>query len=276
MYGGNRSSYKSSYDFVHIGRREIYDSGKAPKFSGYIDLKLICISDIHIGSGYRSFVGKGRELVNETLRSAGKPIIPGSSFKGAVRAVAAAASNSCSPGSPKCNAGERCIVCDMFGTMGFASKIIFPDLHSDNAKLKVEVLNSQFSPKDKYFDDDGKPCGYKFYMTGDNDYDNNNKVKAEIIEYNSEFSGRILFKKLTEEQLSLLMFSLGLNGAKDETINLKIGGFKNEGMGEVHTEAISFKADGLKKTPAELAEEYKTMDSANLKGIDDILYILQD
>lgn len=267
MYNGQNSQYRKSYDFVPFGRREAYTADGKTMYTGYIDLNIICISGLHIGSGYNNFVGTGKELVSETIKLHGKPIIPGSTFKGAVRAIAAAASNSCNPNS-KCRSGERCIVCDIFGSMGSASKVIFPDFCSENAVTKIETLNSQFSPQKKK-----DLHEYKFYRTGENNYDGAKKVKAEVIAYDAEFSGRVFFKKLTEEQLSLLMFSMGLN-SKDK-INLKIGGFKNEGMGEVYTEVLGFKACGLNKEPAELAEQYVKMKSANRSAIDkinDILY----
>lgn len=267
MYNGQDSQYRKSYDFIPFGKRETYIADGKEIYTGYIDLNIICISDLHIGSGYSNFVGTGKELVSETIKLHGKPIIPGATFKGAVRAIAAAASNSCNPNSV-CRGNERCIVCDIFGSMGRASKVIFPDFCSENAKMKVEALNSQFPPKKKREDQ----REYKFYRTGENNYEGSKKVKAEVIAYDAEFAGRIFFKRLTEEELSLLMFSMGLNSK--ELINLKIGGFKNEGMGEVYTEVNGFKADGLNKEPAELAEQYVNMKSANRSAIDKINDIL--
>lgn len=266
MYN-RRSDYKESYEFVPFGEPETYKGGK-PIYAGYIDIDIVCNTYVHIGSGYNDFVGTGKELVSETIKMHSKPIIPGSTFKGAVRAIAAAASNSCNPNS-KCRSGERCIVCDMFGTMGWASKVIFPDFCSENAALKVVSLNSQFNPQNK------KYKHYKFYRTGKNDYKGNKKVKAEVIESGSVFTGRIFFKRLTEEELSLLMFSMGLNNKDDESsINLKIGGYKNEGIGEIYTEATGFKAAGLNKNPAELAEQYVNKKSANKEAINEINKIL--
>lgn len=266
MYN-RRSNYKGSYTFVPFGRRETYTAGDAPIYAGYIDLEIVCNTDVHIGSGYNDFVGTGKELVSETIKLHGKPVIPGSSFKGAVRAIAAAASNSCDP-NRKCRSDKHCIVCDMFGTMGWASKVIFPDFCSENAALKVVSLNSQFSPQKNM-------QGYKFYMTGENKYDGEKEVKVEVIERSSVFTGRIFFKRLTEEELSLLMFSMGLNNKDDDSsINLKIGGYKNEGIGEIYTEATGFKAAGLNKSPAELAEQYVNKKSANKEAINEINKIL--
>ncbi len=288
MYNGQDSQYRKSYDFVPFGKRETYIADGKEAYTGYIDLNIICISDLHIGSGYSDFVGTGKELVSETIKLHGKPIIPGATFKGAVRAIAAAASNSCNPNrkgkdskptvgnkdassnsydlNRKCSSNEHCIVCDMFGTMGLASNVIFPDFCSENAEIKIRTLNSQFPPQNK------KDSHYKFYRTGENNYEGSKKVKAEVVAYDAEFSGRIFFKKLTEEELSLLMFSMGLNSKA--LLNLKIGGFKNEGMGEVYTEVVGFKADGLNKDPAELAEQYVNMRSANKSAIDKINDIL--
>lgn len=265
MHNGHISNYRKGYDFVSFGKRQNYSADNNAVYSGYIDLDIICCSELHIGNGYNYFVNTKKELAKGTLKLNGKPIIPGSSFKGAVRAIASAASYSCNPKS-KCNAKNHCIVCKTFGYMGMASKVIFPDFLSDNAVTKVMTFNSQFSPQKK---EKGK---YKFYLTDENNYSIKDKVNAEVVESGSVFSGRIFFKKLTEEQLSLLMFSMGLNNKK--LINLKIGGFKNEGIGEVYTEVKAFKADDLNKKPCDLAAQYVNMRSANKEAIDKINYIL--
>ena len=267
MYNGQKTPYKSSYDFVPIGKRIRYENSGA-EYSGYIDLEIILCSCVHIGSGYKDFSDNGKLLISETIKSEGKPVIPGSSFKGVIRSIASAVSNSCSPSSQKCRTDDRCIVCDMFGMMGRGSKVIFPDFKSDNAKTRIVELNKQFPAKKE------EKSYYKFYATGENNYEMPDKIKVEVITSDSTFSGRIFFKKLSEEQLSLLMLSLGLNDNKEELINLKIGGYKNEGIGEVYTKAGSFKCDKINKTPSQLAGMYKSMKSVNKKALTELQNIL--
>lgn len=101
------------------------------------------------------------------------------------------------------------------------------------------------------------------------------KVNVQVVKKGAVFTGKVFFKRLTEEQLSLLMFSLGLDDNEDNTIALKIGGFKNEGIGEVQVTCDKFECSGnMNETPAELAYDYYDMDSANKDGIDEICNIL--
>ena len=207
----------------------------------------------------------------KTIRYGEKTIIPGSSLKGVVRQIAEAASCSCAKDSKKCS---TCITCDMFGSMGHASKIIFSDFISDNAATKIRNLNQQFEPKKV------TPGCYKFYKVKNSSYKNeisitDQSVQVEVVNSGTVFKGRIHFKKLTEEQLSLLMYSLGLNEKSNERINLKIGGFKNSGIGEVNINVTRFDVRNLNQTPAALAGSYVNMATANKSGIAKINKILK-
>lgn len=273
MHNGRKPPYKSSYVFVPIAKKKSYENTGA-KYNGYIDLQLTLCTDAHIGSGYTSFDKNGKLLKYEVIKYNDKSIIPGSSFKGVVRQIAEIASGSCDPYN-RCNIKKEklCIVCNTFGTMGWASRVIFPDFLSDNAQTKVVELNKQFPAKKT------EPNHYKLYKTGKNNYKMPDRIRVEVITENSSFSGRIYFKELSEEQLALLMFSLGLNDYKNETINLKIGGYKNEGLGETFVKATAFKCNGLDKTPEQLAGDYMNMPSANkpaIRKINDILSSLNE
>lgn len=281
-----RSPYVSSKEFVPFGSPKYYSPDeKTERFSGYVDLKLTCCTDIYIGSGFSYMPENSKQLVFQTMQSDGKAMIPGSSFKGVVRNLASAASNGCLPQLPrvngypprypagvhniKCSAKESCIVCDMFGAMSKGSKVIFSDMYSDNASFQIREFNTQFSPKSVYTDENGIAKGYKFFKSGDNHYEMPSKVKAQVVKKGAVFTGRVHFKKLTEEELSLLMFSLGLNDSEGQDIVLKIGGFKNEGIGEVKASEFGFVCSGnMKKLPGELAYQYYDMCTANQDAID--------
>lgn len=279
-----KSPYVSSKDFVEFIQPEHYKPKDENRYSGYVDLKLICNTDVYIGSGFSFVPEGGNQLVYQTMMYDGRPVIPGSSFKGAVRNIASAASNSCLPRLPSyahypkeiskiiCNSDNGfCIVCDMFGAMSRGSKVIFSDMYSENAKLNVKKFNAQYGPKQIYTERDGTAKGYKFYRSGDNKYEMPLKVNVQVVQKGAVFTGRVHFKPLTEEQLSLLMFSLGLDKNKDSDMVLKIGGFKNEGIGEISVDQCGFECSGnIKKTPSDLAHQYYDMDTANRNGIDKI------
>ncbi len=258
------------YDFVPLAEKRSYIKTDILQYKGYIDAEITCDTAIHMGSGYKELDNESNLLVYKTIRYDGKPIIPGSSLKGVVRQIAEAASCSCAKDLKKCGI---CIACDMFGSMGRASNVIFSDFISDNAVTEIFDLNQQFEPKNKVSD------YYKFYKVNDSSYKNeknitNQSVQVEVVSSGTVFKGRIHFKKLTEEQLSLLMYSLGLNEKNNEKINLKIGGFKNSDIGEVYVTVTNFNVNALNKTPAVLAENYVNMATSNKSGIAKINKIL--
>lgn len=269
-----QSEYSHIYFFVPCPVRKKYEPDNEKKYSGFINLRIKCITDLHIGSGYRDFKNSS-VLVQETVKFDGKPIIPGSTLKGTVRGLARAISSSCKSDREcsirydkftKTNVVNTCITCDMFGIMGKSSKVIFTDfMPEDNVQVTVQKLNMQFGPN---VNKDEKE-GFKFYETLPNPYNSSSKTEAELISAGASFTGKVFFRELTEEELSLLMYSLSLNKAECRGINLKTGGFKNEGKGEIKAETIDFKVNnGMKKTPEELAENYNTFKTAVAENIE--------
>lgn len=285
-----RQKYVSSKDFIPFCQPQFYDPDKnSERYNGYVDLKITCYTDIYIGSGFAYMSENNKQLVYQTIMYDGKPIIPGSSLKGVVRNLASAASNGCLPEikyknsdarypygikNIKCNSEKSCIVCDIFGAMSKGSKVMFSDLHSDNAKLVVRELNEQHSPQNIYTEKDGTAKGYKLYKIGENNY-NMKKIRVQVVAKGAVFTGRVHFKRLTEEELSLFMFALGLDDSSDTEILLKIGGFKNEGIGEIDVKSSGFNCSGnIKKSAGELAYQYYDMATANETAIDKIYDIL--
>ena len=287
--GRGNSPYKSSKEFVPFCQpRHYFPDENAERFSGYVDLKLTCCTDIYIGSGFSQMPENGKQLVYQTMTYDGKAVIPGSSFKGVVRNLASAVSNSCLPFLPQkdkdvparypdgisnisCKDGRYCIVCDIFGAMSKGSKVMFSDMYSENAIFYIKELNAQYGPKPVYTDKHGIAKGYKFFMTGEHSYEMPSKIKARVVKKGAVFTGRVHFKKITEEELALLMFSLGLNDVEGQDIVLKIGGFKNEGMGEVKVSACDFVcSDMLNKSAGELTYQYYNMPTANQDAIEKI------
>lgn len=265
-------NYICNYDFVSFGNPKYYiDDSKGVNpfkdkiYKGYIDIVITCIDNLYIGSGFSTV--NNNQLYNETIKYGNEYIIPGSSFKGAIRNIASAVSEACLPklseeekrkvtipkGDNKCNAQKRCIVCDMFGAMNYASRLIIPDFKAETANTEVLELNVQHGPEinDKYKNKDGSSKGYKFYKTYCKKYDDSNKVRVNTVEKDSVFSGRIYFSNISEDQLSLLLFSMGI----DRTFDIKLGGYKNDGLGHVKIEIVDSKIN-VDKTPLELAQEY--------------------
>lgn len=246
---------------VECAARELYD--QKGSISGYMEAEIKCLSDLHIGNG--SAKGIENALVKTVMRYDGNPVIPGSSLKGSVRAVASAVSNSCHtdcydkvPYEKKCDIKSKhiCITCSMFGTLGYASRVEFSDfLPAGDFSITTVYKAAPYQGKGEQ----GKRMFYRTkplnpasprqsYLQKD---ENTKTINIEAVSEGAVFKGKIFFRDLTEEQLSLLMFSLGL----DDTVDLLVGGFRYDGMGRIKITPINYKSD-LNKSPKELAEQY--------------------
>lgn len=242
MYNNQTNpNYKCNYDFVPFNTPKYYQNAGKGDLCGYAELELTTVGNLHIGNGF--FIEQNGKFISETIKDIdGNPIIPGSSFKGAIKSICRAVSDGCIPPvDEECRnlkniycSNKRCIVCDMFGMIGkvsLASKVSITDFISQNSSLNTELVNSQFPPrpKNRKYKNGNTFKGYKFYKINGDSQILKNPIKIEVINSNSKFTGKIFFKNLTKDQLGLLLFSCCI----DKNINLKLGGYKNDGLGEV-------------------------------------------
>lgn len=244
----------ADYEFLPYTHRKSYKRDGKPPISGYYDITVTTQQPLRVGSGFSA--PDTNNMKAELLRSCGAPVIPGSSLKGFVRAVASAVSESCMPKeakgewrSPrqmemaehKCDPNDRCIVCDTFGLMSFASRVEFGDLKApENTEVIVEKVPVPFPPnadKTGYHTStaDGEESnGSKFYHKQNPPpaggmYGPPAEYSVEAVKANTVFKGRVYFHGVTEEELSLLLFSLGCDG----TFQPKLGGNRAHGYGSV-------------------------------------------
>ena len=156
-----------------------------------------------------------------------------------------------------------CIVCDMFGSLGHKSKITFSDLKgiyskSRGAEYRFEIKGMPVSfnphPETDYYFENGKYKGYKFYKHGRNGIQPKGEILCEFVSENSFFEGEIIFRNLTEEQIQLLCFSMGLSG----DINPKIGYGKNYYYGSIE---VTSDEEWIEK-----ARQYKINADNDIKG----------
>lgn len=279
------SNWIQNYDFIelpstnseYINRTQRRDSKH--NLSGILKVRLITADPLFIGSGFQEL--EGNEFVNQTLNENGRPVIPGSGLKGAVRQICRAVSESCVPkefyklGREKVNIklpkgsnmqcaskqDSACIMCDMFGKMGWSSKVFFGDLIADSGKTERYQAAQLFAPHpnaEKYLDNDG--CHrFKFYYTDirsdDKNYPQHDLLRA--VPPKTVFTSEITYRNLDERELELLMFGLGQSG----TFSLKLGGYRNEGFGTVN---LTITSDTVSDTRA-LANSY-------IDSVDDTIY----
>ena len=267
----------ADYGFVRYTDRREYDRSGKKTVSGYYEILVTAQQNLRIGSGFSGT--NPQSMKAEIMRSNGAPVIPGSSLKGCVRSIAAAISQSCLPkpadneqrsenqkimASHTCKTGSRCIICDMFGMMGFASRVDFGDLKAP-ANTRIDVDSNvpvPFPPnarKDSYYDSEGSK-GYKFYNTVNKPAVSANgkppaKYCVEAVPKGTVFTGRVYFHDLTEEQLSLLLFSLGCDGS----FYPKLGGNRAHCYGSVSVQLGKTKhyiGETPSRKAAELAKAY--------------------
>lgn len=165
-----------------------------------------------------------------------------------------------------------CIVCDMFGAMSLGSKIRFTDFEKQNCLTEIVKAPQQFSPdtaSEKYWKrENGKISykGYKFYKTTC-DKRPEGKQPITAIKKGTTFKGRVYFKDLFDDQLELLLYSLGVG----KNISLKLGGYKADGFGTVKTSCTELIVNDEKRNAYELANKYAKDNADILEKIEDIL-----
>lgn len=173
----------------------------------------------------------------------GRPAIPGSTLKGVVRSVAEAVSPSCVTSTQvdpfklpeevtdrrarrPCSAkrGVACPTCTLFGMMGYIGQVWFGDaLLSPKGEMTLHRIPHLYRPRSNaatYYERRGNFKGRKFYIHGRPQ--TGEGPALEVIKPGQYLLGDLRFTNLTEAQLGLLFFALGLDGS----FCLKIGAGK--------------------------------------------------
>ena len=265
------------YEFVPFLKCEPYESGDS-FCEGIIPITIRTLTPMHIFSGRHS-IDENKNIFKSFIRINDKIVIPGTSLKGVIRSIAEAVSYSCYSATKEINVRnlptktyhdkkEKCITCDMFGSLGFKSKIQFNDCYPVEETIQTEILGMPSSDgpqpnSQHYFNKEGKYKGRKFYKHGILGIQQKGYILHECVLENAEFQGEIRFKGLTEEQVRLLCFSLGLSG----DIQPKIGYGKGYFYGSISIESEEKWADK--------AREYKNNQKDDIsKNIARIIEIL--
>lgn len=247
------SNWVQNYFFVDMPSTETNYVSRANRrdkthnLSGLLKVRLVTVDPLFIGSGFQEL--EDGQFVKQMLAENGKPIIPGSGLKGAVRQICRAVSHSCVPmeatrinlphgtklqckPEKKAEFDKSCIVCDMFGKMGWGSKVFFSDLTAESAETKRFNAAQQFPPHPdagKYLDEEDYHA-FKFYKTKISSVTKPQTDLLRAVPPKTVFTGEITYRHLDETELGLLLFGLG----QSKTISLKLGGYRNEGFGTVN------------------------------------------
>ncbi|MDJ1172358.1 RAMP superfamily CRISPR-associated protein [Roseofilum sp. BLCC_M154] len=217
---------------------------------GKLTLRLTVKTPVHISTGILVMgtdIGERAPLIQTmTQGQQQKLIIPGSSFKGVVRSIYEAITNSTlavvsdkdkmPPDRLPCRKKDQlCPASLVFGALNWQGLIHFTDAICEQVKPVTGSMRSLYAPSDKrkaYFKN-GKAIGRKFYYNAVEAVSKGGvSVQQAGTEY--QFKTTLQFKNLSFAQFGTLLVSLGQD--PNYAIALKVGGGKPVGMGTMKVE----------------------------------------
>jgi CRISPR/Cas system CSM-associated protein Csm3 (group 7 of RAMP superfamily) len=195
---------------------------KAGTMNGTLRGELLARTPLHVASGTLEMTQiPEAPLVKAHVRSGGRPVVPGSSLKGAIRSIVEAISLSClritrarDNQLPRETAGcwdekSLCVACRRFGSLGYQGQVRFGDAvlrKGMNARwVKMPALYAPRGRAGLYFER-GQVKGRKFYRhgrpaTGD--------TPVEVCPPGALLDFALQFENLQPAELGLLLIALG-------------------------------------------------------------------
>jgi len=258
----------SYYEFVPVNKstqRRVTTPESRLKYENIFLIKpeFKAKTDIHVSSGIKKLVKRGNrlEILMQHYRdSQGLPVVPGSSFKGAVSNNFLALT------------GDAEMTGNLFGAVkdrAVISKVFFSDLKPNRTELKEAEVLRQWTPKNR------KPGHVKFYIR--KMPETNRYGLLECIPSGTILRGQISGYNLKDLELGALIFSLGY-GVKNAVF--KIGYGKPQGFGQLELTEIKIsemKFDGfafkeVSRRPEEFAEKFKKEFGARIERYAKIIF----
>lgn len=210
---------------------------------GRLTVEITCRTPLHIGSGSPLGLGPDRkQLVGgiAAVRGDGDalaPIIPGSSLKGAVRAVVEAITPSCervsargADGARPCrSAAALCPACRIFGAPGWRSTIGFGDLApAQGVTVTMQRVGQRYSHRN------APRRGRRLYRPSPEEPLPDKEETLAVVAAGGRFRGAIYLDGVDREGLGLVLLALGI--PPQGLPYLRLGGGKNRGLGIVDAE----------------------------------------
>jgi len=224
--------------------------------TGRLELTFTVVSEyLFVGSGAYGFdpnaQGDRPDVWYTFYRRNGQLCVPGTSIKGAIRAIVEAISNSCvsqrhpreevrSKAHQLCRFKDKnsplCPACRLFGTTGYRGRVHFSDfLPNGEVRSQIVKIGELWEPK-RY--DSTKRRFYKsksFQPTGDSRPQSGFRF-VEAVRKETKFQGTLIFENLSEAELGLLFHALGWAVEGERVIIAfapKVGGAKPRCFGSV-------------------------------------------
>lgn len=206
-------------------------------YSGFAAIRIHCETPLHIGSGKLAIREENKQtyFIQEFVKQNGKPIIPGSSFKGSLRTYMECLSPKLKPSDKSPTSGHEKNGCffplskELFGTISKeeikTSRVFFTDftLVSPNISIEEKKVYPSYQP--------ARITDIKIYAVGGEETPIEQSKKDVWIEYikdEAEFEGKVYFREIPCYQIGLLIHTLELN-------SIRIGGKKEQGFGKIKT-----------------------------------------
>jgi hypothetical protein len=233
-----------------VERKAPYGHGSIDpsKRAGRLDITIEALTPVHVASGVIVLTDDPHRLMaRDIVRVGGKPVLPGSSVKGCIRAIVEAITPSCARLKrddirddllPCTRKNELCIACRTFGSFGYLAPLRFGDFKqtSGDVALVGAPLFHQPGTAPRMYRDGGWARGRKFYMHSAQQASGDSAMYACM--EGSLFEGAIDFVNLDDNQLGLLLVALGLD--QTHPFKPKLGGAKPACYGTVAIRLRSF------------------------------------
>ncbi len=239
----NHQPYQPGYFLLPelpVERQPVGERPRGPWVNVRLDAE--CLTPLHIGSGVPEIVrlqGSGRMVVQGFARlptgQAQVRIVPGSSVKGAVRALVETLTPSCErTGGDACrDTRGLCPACALLGAPGWRGLVAFGDLRPGEGHHTVAALRIA----QRYGHRDAPRRGRRLYRRRPESPQPKDEEWLLVLDRGSRLQGEVLFAGGTEAQLGLVALALGL--PPQGLPYLRLGGGKNRGIGVLRLSAQS-------------------------------------
>lgn len=300
---GKEPALPKPYGFVPIPAKGMnpeaptgHDAYMRDLLTGTISGTLTALSPVHVASGNIELTRTQPSLVKAHFRQGGRPTIPGSSLKGAVRSIVEAISDppSClrvtqarydylPPNVRRCASKESlCIACRMFGAMGYMGQICFADAPLSAGETEIVRIPAFFAPRtrERVYLDRARVKGRKFYSHGQRGQIAHGNVPVEACPVGSQFSLTVQFQNLEAKQLALVLTALGQGQPR---LFPKLGGGKPACCGSVeikdiavtmvpaHASALDFETEPRREDLTALLATTSAINQDSLRRLAEIL-----
>jgi CRISPR/Cas system CSM-associated protein Csm3 (group 7 of RAMP superfamily) len=241
---------------------------KFTELTGRLELTFTVVSEyLFVGSGAYGFDPNARgdrpDVWYTFYRRNGQICVPGTSIKGAIRAIVEAISNSCvsqirrpreqvrSNAHQLCRFKDEnsplCPACRLFGTTGYRGRVHFSDF-LPNGEVRNEIVKIGELWEPRRYD----PTKRRFYERKSFQPVRDSRPQSgfrfvEAVRKETKFQGILMFENLSEAELGLLFHALGWaveGGRVIIAFAPKIGGAKPRCFGSVQFNPVRLRLWG--------------------------------